>query len=206
MKIVEQSWSWVAKPVDPLTLIETAGRTCYKSEAKINADSARGFAGVLLMNGHESVLEHASATVRLVTNRGLTHELVRHRLASYSQESTRYCRYNGDLEFIKPVWWDDWSAEEQRSWERAMQFSETEYLFLLAHGSRPEQAREILPNSLKTEIVVTANMREWRHIFKLRCSPRSHPQMRALAKSLLTGFYDAVPIIFDNLHSTHNSE
>lgn len=128
---------------------------------------------------------------------GNSHELVRHRLASYSQESTRYVRYDGNMEFIRPVWWDDWSAAEQRSWERAMQFSETEYLFLLAHGSRPEQAREVLPNSLKTEIVTTANLREWRHIFRLRCSKAAHPQIRSLMTDCLKGFHREIPVIFD---------
>jgi thymidylate synthase (FAD) len=154
---------------------------------------------MLLKRGHESVIEHAVASVKFVTNRGVTHELVRHRLASYSQESSRYVRYDGNMEFVKPVWWDRWSDAERESWERVMEIAEKEYAFLLESGSRPEQAREVLPNSLKTEIVVTANLREFMHIFRLRCSPKAHPQMRALMLDCLRGFHEGIPVIFDEI-------
>lgn len=188
MKIIEQSWQWLQKPENALELIEQAGRTCYKSEYKINPGSAEKFVRQIVKSGHESVLEHVSASVRLITNRGVTHELIRHRIASYSQESSRYCRYSGDLEFIKPVWWEDWSKIEQGAWTRAMKNAEYEYLMLLSEGSRPEQAREVLPNSLKTEIVMTANLRQWRHIFRLRCDKKAHPQIKELMIDLREGF------------------
>lgn len=199
MKIIEQSWNWLQKPVNALELIEKAGRTCYKSDDKIGPGTSEKFARMLLKSGHESVIEHAVASVRFITNRGNSHELVRHRLASYSQESTRYVRYDGNMEFIKPVWWDDWTPEQQASWTRVMQASEDEYQFLLNSGSRPEQAREVLPNSLKTEIVMTANLREFRHLFKLRCSPRAHPQIRHLMLDCLAGFHKEIPVIFEGL-------
>ncbi len=197
MKIIDQYWRWLQKPSTPLELIEKAGRTCYKSENKISPGSAVKFAQMLKRSGHGSVIEHASASVLFVTNRGVTHELVRHRLASYSQESTRYVRYGGDMEFIKPVWWEDWSDAEKSAWKRAMQTCEMEYAALLEAGSRAEQAREVLPNSLKTEIVMTANLREWMHVFHLRCGKASHPQIRALMRDCRDGFRQAVPVLFD---------
>lgn len=199
MEIVEQNWKWVQKPVDVLVTIEKAGRTCYKSEDKISAGTAEEFARRILKSGHESVIEHVSASVRFVTNRGVAHELVRHRLCSFSQESTRYVRYTGDMQFIKPVWWDEWGAEAQAAWTSAMGATEQAYLALIEMGSKAQQAREVLPNSLKAEIVVTANMREWRHIFRLRCSTAAHPQMRHLMLSCLEGFQREIPVLFDNL-------
>lgn len=197
MQIIEQSWSWVKKPENVLELIEMAGRTCYKSEHKIGPGSAEKFVRMIKRHGHSSVIEHGWATVRFITNRGVTHELVRHRVASYSQESTRYVRYDGNMEFIQPVWWDEWSDNERQIWMRALQSAENEYIELLKNGSRPGQAREVLPNSLKTEIVMTANLREWMHVFNLRCSKASHPQIRALMIDCREGFRKRIPILFD---------
>jgi thymidylate synthase (FAD) len=153
---------------------------------------------MLLRHGHGSVIEHGVASVRFITNRGVTHELVRHRIASFSQESTRYVRYDGQMEFIQPVWWASWSETEKKAWENAMQAAEKTYQLLLRSGSRPEQAREVLPNSLKTEIVMTANLREWIHVFNLRCSKASHPQIRALMLACKQGFREAIPVFFDD--------
>lgn len=199
MKIVDQSWEWVQKPENPLEIIELAGRTCYKSENKITSNSAEKFAQMVRDHGHESVIEHVSASVRFVTNRGVTHELVRHRLCSFSQESTRYVRYGGDMEFIRPVWWDKWDDHQRQIWQRQMAASEAGYQELLAAGSQPQQAREVLPNSLKTEIVTTANVREWRSIFRLRCTKAAHPQIRELMIDCLKGFQKEIPIIFDDI-------
>jgi thymidylate synthase (FAD) len=198
MKLVEQSHEILTITPMPLQLIEAAGRTCYKSQDKITPDSAEDFSYKIVENGHHSVLEHAVMTIRFITNRGVTHELVRHRLASFSQESTRYVRYNGDMEFIKPVWWDKVGAFEMDSFCRFLDMAEHEYKFLLQSGWRPEQAREVLPNALKTEIVVTANMREWHHIFKLRTSKAAHPQIRALMLECLKDVRTRVPILFDD--------
>lgn len=201
MKIIDQSWQWLQKPTNPLELIERTGRTCYKSEQRITPGSAEKFVKMLVELGHEAVIEHVHASVLFITNRGVTHELVRHRMASYAQESTRYVRYNGGMEFIKPIWWNDanYSQEQKDNWSNAMQLSEDLYHKALELGDKPEQARELLPHSLKTEIVVTANLREWRHIFKLRCSSKAHPQIRMLMLDCLRGFAQEIPIVFDDL-------
>lgn len=199
MHVIDQSWSWVQKPVDALATIEGAGRTCYKSEGQITAGSAEKFVHMILDRGHESVIEHVSASVRFITNRGVTHELVRHRLCSYSQESTRFVKYDGRMEFIKPVWWDNWSPNERQCWTESLAAAEAAYCKLVKLGSKPEQAREVLPNSLKTEIVVTANVRQWRHIFRARCAEAAHPQIRQLMLSCLAGFRADIPVLFDAL-------
>jgi thymidylate synthase (FAD) len=201
MKIIDQTWQWLQRPYKPLEIIELAGRTCYKSENRITKGSAEKFVNMILDLGHETVLEHCGASVRFITNRGVTHELVRHRLASYSQESTRYIRYHDELTLIKPVWWDDpkYSEEQKEHWRQAMEQAERAYLEALRLGDKPEQAREILPHAVKVEIVMTANLREWRHVFELRCSQKAHPQMRALMLDCLKGFAAEIPVIFDEL-------
>jgi thymidylate synthase (FAD) len=207
MKIINQSWSWIQKPTLPLEIIEKAGRTCYKSEDKITNESSKKFVQMILKRGHESVIEHISASVKFITNRGVTHELVRHRLCAFSQESTRYVNYGGeDIEFIKPIWAPDVNHpgfgpfDPIEIWEEAMLDTEISYNRLLKNGWRPEQAREVLPNSLKTEIVVTANLREWRHIMKLRTSKAAHPQIRALMIDCLeNGFKKEFPVLFEDI-------
>lgn len=195
MKLIEQSWVWVQKPVNALQLIENAGRTCYKTEAK---DDPEKFVKMILNKGHESVIEHVNASVLFITNRGVTHELVRHRLAAYSQESTRYVNYkNKDIEFITPVWLNN---ENKDMFVNQCQKVEEDYNKWIDLGYRPEQAREILTNALKTEIVITCNLREWRHIFKLRTSKLAHPQMRDLMLSCLIGFKEEIPIIFEDIY------
>lgn len=195
MKMIEQSWDWVIPPPkNSLELIENAGRTCYKSESRGEPER---FARMLLKSGHHSVFEHVSASVRIITNRGVSHELVRHRLASYSQESTRYVRYDSDTEFIKPVWWDSWTEEKRMLFRTACINAEQSYKGLLESSAKPEQAREVLPNSLKTEIVMTANLREWMHVFSLRCLKQAHPQMRSLMLSVMEGFRERVAVLFD---------
>jgi len=156
---------------------------------------------MLLGRGHHAMLElGGDITVRFITNRGVTHELVRHRLCSFAQESTRFVRYDGNMEFIRPAWWDDSSLYTRNSWEQCMSIAETGYIDLLQSGWRPEQAREVLPNSLKTEIVVKANIREWRHIFQLRCSKKAHPQIRALMLPLLAELKEKTPVVFDDIN------
>ena len=191
-----------------LELIEAAGRTCYKSEDKITADSAPKFAAMVMKRGHESVIEHATASVRFICDRGVSHEIVRHRLASYSQESTRYCDYKGGhVTFIIPPWvsvepCETANATSAKSmadtvWMQSVLQAEETYKYLRKLGWLPEQARSVLPNSLKTEIVMTANVREWRHFFKLRTSSAAHPQMREVAIPLLEEMRKRIPVIFD---------
>lgn len=191
--------------MEMLRRIERAGRTCYKSEDKITDDSALKFVrGILKPDSsgvrHESVIEHEKVTVRVVCDRGVTHEIVRHRLASFSQESTRYCDYHkaGEIQVIEPCFWPEVS-QGRVLWLSAMNAAEHVYNQLRELGARPEQARSVLPNSLKTEIVVTANLREWRHIFKLRTAKRAHPQMREVMIPLLAEFKSRIPVVFDDI-------
>ena len=186
-----------------LKKIELAGRVCYKSEERISEDSAKQFVAAIIKSGHESVLEHEKISVRIICDRGVTHELVRHRIASYSQESTRYCNYAKDkfgneLTFIRPCFWAEDSAAYE-IWLKAMQNAEEAYFALLKENATPQEARSVLPNSLKTEIVVTMNLREWRHFFKLRADRRAHPQMREVALMLLKKLREIVPIVFDDI-------
>lgn len=205
MKIIPPSYKilYLPEPEEILKIIEIAGRTCYKSEHKISHDSAQEFIKRIIRSGHESVIEHSFCTVKFICDRGVTHELVRHRLASYSQESTRYANYSMDrfgseITVIKPCFFEEGSLEYE-VWKRAMEQAEKAYMELLQLGARPEEARSVLPNSLKAEIVVSANFREWRHIFKLRCSKRAHPQIREIMIPLLNELKERVPVVFDDI-------
>ena len=205
MKIIEPSFQFF-EPLDGaqmLKRLERAGRVCYKSEDKITQGSAETFLANIIKRGHEAVLEHEKITVSLICDRGVTHELVRHRIASYSQESTRYCNYMGEkfgreLTFIKPCFWAE-DDPKYAVWKEQMAQLEETYQRLLEAGASPQEARSILPNSLKTEIVVTMNLREWRHFFRLRTAPAAHPQMREAADMLLAAFQAELPVIFDDL-------
>lgn len=205
MKIISPSFELLDCPngTELLQKIELAGRVCYKSEEKITQDSAASFVQRILDRGHESVLEHEKLTVRVICDRGVSHEIVRHRIASYSQESTRYCnyslnKYQNELTFIRPYFWND-SPDKFRIWKETMMFAEHSYLELIRLGASPQEARSVLPNSLKTEIVITMNMREWRHFFKLRTSSAAHPQMQEIAIPILTAFQKNIPVIFDGI-------
>ena len=198
-----------------LKSIEEVGRTCYKSEDKITDDSCYKFASNLLKRGHEAVIEHYNITVRLTNDRGVSHEEVRHRVASYAQESTRYCNYsqekfgnsvtyidiqggialdpkmrNLDVETIDRI------VEE---WTRACQDAEQHYFKMLELGASPQIARSVLNNSTKTEICITMNLREWRHFFRLRTAPAAHPQMREITIPLLKEFQKRIPVIFEDI-------
>lgn len=183
--------------------LERCGRVCYKSENRIAFNSAWQFVAGIIKRGHEAVLEHYSFTVKFICDRGVSHELVRHRLASYCQESTRYCNYSKDgfgreITVIKPCFWED-GSDEMREWRSAMRMAESHYFSLLGYGVTPQEARSVLPNSLKTEVVMTANIREWRHFLRLRCAPDAHPQMREVAMILLNKVHDLIPVCFDDI-------
>lgn len=189
-----------------LQKLERCGRVCYKSEDKITEGSAEKFIGMILKSGHESVLEHEKLTVKFICDRGVTHEIVRHRIASYSQESTRYCNYSKDkfgneLTFIRPCFWAD-DSDEYAVWKQAMEEIEKTYVKLISLGAKPEEARSILPNSLKTEIVCTMNLREWRHFFRLRTAERAHPQIREISVALLDELKKRIPVIFDDINTS----
>lgn len=198
MKIISASYK-IETPIDGkqiLKRIEKAGRTCYKSEDRITDESAKAFVRTLIERWHESVLEHESITVRFICDRGISHEIVRHRLASYSQESQRYVRYNDDIEFINPHMPN---AKAHEAWQELCERAEETYKELLSYGVQPEQARSVLPNSTKTELVMTANLREWRHFLKLRTSTTAHPQMRELTVPLLHELQERIPVVFDDI-------
>jgi thymidylate synthase (FAD) len=184
-------------------LIELAGRTAYKSENKITETSYDLFIRKIIKRGHEAVIEFGSMTVKFVTDRGISHELVRHRVCSFLQESTRYCNYGqekfgGEITVIQPSTWEIWTESMRIDWKDSVRVAETRYLNLLRIGSTPQQARAILPNSLKTEIVIRTNFREWRHIFRLRAiSKAAHPDMRALMIPLYEYCRKLLPCVFD---------
>ena len=247
MRLVKPSYEILSVTDGPIKLIEVAGRTCYKSEEKITDDSADRFVEMVTKREHNSVIEHANMTVRFVCDRGVTHELVRHRLAAYSQESTRYCNYKGGVTFIIPPWidiipgiWSEvhsfgegWSfqrePDEEHSeyisvqagkkidedrqqidwptdrWLHMMQAAETSYMQMLKEPQEhqtpytpwtPQQARSVLPNSLKTEIVMTTNFREWLHVFKLRTSKAAHPQIKEIMEPLQAECRKRWPAVF----------
>lgn len=186
---------WDKDPTQMLKLLERAGRTCYKSEERTTDESAAPFVAARLhQDHHESIIEHEKITVRIVCDRGVTHEIVRHRLASYSQESTRYCNYGKlGIRFVRPV---DFELDAYDL--VLLEAIEAHYNRCLKIGRTPQQARYFLPNGLKTEIIMTCNLREWRHFFKMRVAPTAHPSMREIANMLLREMRTLVPVIFDD--------
>lgn len=253
MKVIQASYQILTPDLDdPRTAgiiyrqIETAGRTCYKSEDKITDESAEKFVRALVKRGHEAMLEHASMTVKFIVDRGVSHELVRHRVASFAQESTRYCNYSQDkfgkeITVIEPVFFLDIPEKERNlcirtlnadfpydneiqsflekplsdhikayaRWYDACQNAEEEYFILLELGCTPQEARAVLPNSLKTEVVMTANMREWQHFFRLRAAGESgspHPQMLEVTVPLLNECRMKLPALFEDISPLEHGE
>ena len=205
MRIIKASAELVSRldADEVMRLLERAGRVCYKSEGNISDGSAEKLLGNIIRRGHESVIEHYNATFQIVCDRGVSHEIVRHRLASYSQESTRYCNYSSgkfgsELTFIEPCFWSK-DSREYELWRQAMEAAEQSYLRLIECGATPQEARSVLPNSLKTELYMTANLREWRHFLKLRTSARAHPQMREVALQIKNILTEKLPIIFGDI-------
>ena len=209
MKIIEPSYTILSdiseNGIKELQFIEQAARTCYKSEDKITDDgeSAKVLIKRLISSGHEAMLEHSMLSVKFVVDRGISHEIVRHRLFSFAQESTRYCNYSkgkfgNEVTFIRPCFWKP-DTPERDKWEEFCQSAEDCYFWLLDHGATPQEARTVLPNSTATEIVVTGNYREWRHFLKLRTDKAAHPQMREITELLLFRLQEKIPIIFDDI-------
>ena len=203
--------------IKELQHIEKIGRVCYKSEDYITEDgeSARKFVAMLIRNGHEAMIEHSFLSVKFTVDRGVSHELVRHRIASFAQESTRYCNYAKDkfgaecayIDLEPGIMLDNkmkkMSGEEialvMAEWTSAMEDAERHYMRLLELGATPQIARAVLPNSTKTEITVSANYREWRNFFKLRVPADVHPQMREVTIPLLRELKGMIPVIFDDI-------
>lgn len=195
--------------------VERAGRVCYKSEYRISQGLAEQFVRYMIDRGHESVIEHVSFSVLFTVDRGITHELVRHRLASYSQESTRYCnyanaRFGSEIAVIDPsksisldFSMDAVTSEEAtailQEWVQAIEHAEKHYMRLIELGASPQIARSVLPQCTKADIMVTANIREWRHILRLRTSRAAHPQMREIMIPLLMELKQLCPVFFEDI-------
>lgn len=202
MKIVSPN-VFLLEPINSkeiLKKIELAGRTCYKSEGKITENSCYDFAKKIIHLGHESVLEHHSISVRVKTNRAITHEIVRHRIGSYSQESTRYINYDkrGEVEFILP---EGITPLIKEVFEDYFRVAEKMYKEIVSVTKKTDIARDCLPMAVASEIVITYNIRSWRHFFKLRLSKKAHPQIRNIAKMILCLFCDnGLSVLFEDLH------
>lgn len=199
--------------------IEKIGRICYKSEDRITEDgeSAKKFVKMLIDRGHEAMIEHSSLSVKFTVDRGVSHELVRHRIASFAQESTRYVNYSLDkfgneinvIHIEKGIALDkkmdnmDTNAIAAiiEEWERAMEDAERHYMKMIDLGATPQIARSVLPSSTKTELIITANYREWRAFFKLRIPAAAHPQMREITIPLLDELKMRLPVIFDDIET-----
>jgi thymidylate synthase (FAD) len=203
MKIIKAGYE-ILTPLDGAEIlkhIERIGRVCYKSEDRITDGSAPKFVKMLIDRGHEAMIEHYSFSVKFICDRGVSHEIVRHRIASFAQESTRYCNYgNGDdgCSFIEPCFWE-YGTPHGYEWFDSMQKANESYLRMIKNGASPQEARSVLPNSLKTEIVMTANLREWRHFFKLRTANAAHPQMREITRPLLAELQKLIQVVFDDV-------
>lgn len=205
MKIIKAGYE-ILTPINAeyiLAFIEGCGRVCYKSEDKIEDGTAEKFVAHIIKRHHEAVLEHFGITVKFICDRGVSHELVRHRVASFCQESTRYCNYSkgkfgNEITVIQPFEpnENDFAFE---TWFNACKAAEKAYFSMLEDGCTPQSARNVLPTSLKTEVVMTANIREWRHFFNLRCSEAAHPQMREIAIPLLKELQAKIPVLFDDI-------
>jgi len=204
MKIIEPYIIQISPKIDQtnfLKRIESIGRVCYKSENKITVESAEEFVARLIKNKHEAMIEHAeNISIKFICDRGVSHEIVRHRLFSFAQESTRYCNYEkqNEITVIKPIFYDE-GRQDYELWRTSCIVCEDTYLTLIKLGASPQEARSVLPNSLKTEIVVTGNIREWRHFFKLRLPRTAHPQMRQVARMAFDELYDQIPIMFEDI-------
>lgn len=205
MKVISPRFE-ILTPLDGRAIlqhIEACGRVCYKSENKITENSAAAFVVGIIKRGHEAVLEHFNITGKFICDRGVSHEIVRHRVASYCQESTRYCNYskdgfNSEITVIMPCYLTQGTGG-WNIWVQACASAERAYFDLLEFGCSPQEARAVLPTSLKTEVVMTANLREWRHFFKLRTAQAAHPQMREVACMALQQMQATVPVIFDDI-------
>lgn len=200
MRVVNLDAELLDVTEQPQKLIELAGRTCYKSETKITPESSSKFCSMIIKRGHESVLEHAKATVRVICDRGTSHQFVRHRLNSFSQESTRYVDYESkNIAFIKPLKIRE-DTDEFYTWEAAMRISESYYNDMRESNTLPEVSRSVLPQSLKTELVTTANFRQWRTLLKLRLDKHAQIEFQFLACKIYEMLYNVSSEVFKDLY------
>ena len=205
MKIVQQSHEWITPLNRDVTLkrIEQIARTCYKSEGAIKPGSAEKMVAMLCKNHHYAMIEHISLSIKFITDRGVANEIVRHRIGSYAQESTRYCNYSKD-KFDKQITVIDhgYGGDKGSVWYHGCQEAETHYRAMIAKGATPEEARDVLPLCLKTEIVCTWNLREWHEVLRLRTAKDAHPALRALLIPVLHELQEVYPEIFNDIEVT----
>ncbi len=227
MIILKQRIKSIEYSPDTYNKIALAARTCYKSEDKSNSETDKNLVKGLTLSGHHAMLEFADMTIKVICNRGISHQILRHRIASFAQESTRYCNYSSNkfdnqIRFILPYWcnlpvdlnekiknrhfvdseiFNDFCAlgASYKKWIESCQRCEQDYFFSLGYGLKPQDARDLLNHSVKTELNIKANMREWVHIFKLRCSKKAHPQLKSLFEPLLWKMQEEFPEIFISL-------
>ena len=214
VKIINPSVEIVSE-VNPdviLKTIEKAARTCYKTENNISEDTSSAVKMItkLIDLGHTAMIEFADIHVKLITDTGVLKDLSRHRHCSFAVESTRYCNYSKgkfgtELTFIKPCHINT-DSELYNIWFSTMQNIEESYMQMAQNGALPDQLRMILPHSLKTEINMKCNIREWRHIFKLRCSKAAHPSVREVMLMLLNEFHSKIPVLFDDIFEEYKDE
>lgn len=207
MKVIQQSYEILTDLSDPIKIlkdIERAGRVCYKSENNITDDSCITFCNNIINRGHEAVVEHSQLSVKFTVDRAIANELVRHRIASYCQESTRYVNYSKDkfgneIKVIEPEDLLPRDSTNYNIWWTSCKNAEDAYMTMLSNDVKPEIARNVLPLSTATEIIMTANIREWRSVMKLRTSARAHPQMRSIMRKLLDDLKSKIPVLFDDI-------
>ena len=182
---------------EALRIVENATRVCYKSEDKIKEGSAEKLIRGIIKAKHFGCIEHVSLTVKFICDRACSHQLVRHRLMSFNQKSQRYCKED-NLEVIKPE-----GLKNTTIWLESCRQAENAYAELIRRGEKPEVARGVLPNSTATEIYATANLREWRHFFELRCDRTAQKDIRMLALELLCQMFEKYPVFFEDLVDKH---
>lgn len=206
VKIVEPS-AEIITPLDGdaiLKHLELCARNCYKSEDKITHDSAVKMIKKLLELGHEAMIEHFNVTIKMTCDLGVYKDITRHRHVSYAIESTRYCnyskgKYGSELTMIAPCNIEK-GTPEYKLWLETMETIEKNYNAMAALGCKADQLRMLLPHSIKADVIMTANLREWRHIFKLRCAPAAHPSVQQVMKMLLRQMKSAIPVLFDDIN------
>ncbi len=207
MKVIQQSYEILTDLSDSTKIlkdIECVGRVCYKSESNITQDSYIKFCKMLRDRGHEAMIEHSQLSVKFIVNRAIANEIVRHRLFSFAQESTRYINYSKDkfcneIKVIEPEELLPSNSSVYQFWYNSCKNAEDAYMALLYDNVKPEIARDVLPLSTATEIVVTGNIREWRHFFKLRCDSKAHPQIVSISRKLLNDLKSKIPVLFDDI-------
>jgi len=186
-----------------IKFLERSGRTCYKSEDRITPDSAEKFIKMIIKRKHESVLEHVNLSVLFIGSRAFSHQLVRHRIGvAYSQESMRFCNYNKneELEVICPSS-IKYHKEAFKTWKYMMETDYRCYRSMIEEGIKPEDARFVLPNGVKTEVFTTMNIRQWRHVFYDRAlNPHAQWEIKELMQDVLKTFYKKYPVLFEDLY------